>query len=259
MADKKVSVGTKSKEKIVGIKPEDLGAVSGSRVIRIEYVDLDSLQDHRAERNAKRHRIDELDASMRRHGYAAPIMVDEGTQRIVAGHGRVETLVARRAAGREAPDGVHVKDGRWLVPVVRGIAFRDPREAMSYLLADNQIQMLAGYDWHELNEIAKHVAETPEGLAGTGFVDLKEIQSQMEREVQGILNGAEDLDDGGISGDDDSNGEGSDGKAAVNIKFGQYSFAVERAAWTVWLDDVRLASGFDEESIKEEVRSRLGL
>ena len=82
MADKKVSVGTKSKEKIVGIKPEDLGAVSGSRVIRIEYVDLDSLQDHRAERNAKRHRIDELDASMRRHGYAAPIMVDEGTQRI---------------------------------------------------------------------------------------------------------------------------------------------------------------------------------
>ena len=189
MSERKVPGKVKTKEQapIVGVKPEDLGAVDGSRVIRIEYVDLDDLADHRAERNAKRHRIDELDASMRRHGYAAPIMVDEGTQRIVAGHGRVDTLVTRRAAGREAPDGVHVRDGKWLVPVVRGIAFKDSTEAASYLLADNQIQMLAGYDWHELNEIAKIVAESPEGLLGTGFIDMKEIEAQMEREVQGVL------------------------------------------------------------------------
>lgn len=188
MSERKISkVKTKEQTQIVGVKPEDLGAVEGSRVIRIEYVDLDDLTDHRAERNAKRHRIDELDASMRRHGYAAPIMVDEGTQRIVAGHGRVDTLVTRRAAGREAPDGVHVRDGKWLVPVVRGIAFKDSTEAASYLLADNQIQMLAGYDWHELNEIAKIVAESPEGLLGTGFIDLKEIEAQMDREVQAAL------------------------------------------------------------------------
>jgi hypothetical protein len=202
MSERKVSGQVKQKEhtKIVGVKPEDLGATSGQRVIRIEYVDLDTLADHRAERNAKRHRIDELDASMRRHGYAAPIMVDEGTQRIVAGHGRVDTLVNRRAAGREAPDGVHIRDGKWLVPVVRGIVFKDPTEAMSYLLADNQIQMLAGYDWHELNEIAKVVAESPEGLIGTGFIDMKEIEAQMEREVKGLLDDGK----GDESGGDDS-------------------------------------------------------
>jgi hypothetical protein len=195
MSERKVpgKVKTKEQSQIVGVKPEDLGAVDGSRVIRIEYVDLDDLADHRAERNAKRHRIDELDASMRRHGYAAPIMVDEGTQRIVAGHGRVDTLVTRRAAGREAPDGVHVRDGKWLVPVVRGIAFKDSTEAASYLLADNQIQMLAGYDWHELNEIAKIVAESPEGLLGTGFIDIKEIEAQMEREVQAALGTGRDV------------------------------------------------------------------
>ena len=195
MSERKVpgqQVKQKEQTKIIGVKPEDLGAVAGSRVIRIEYVDLDSLTDHRAERNAKRHRIDELDASMRRHGYAAPIMVDEGTQRIVAGHGRVDTLVSRRAVGREAPDGVHIRDGKWLVPVVRGIAFKDPTEAMSYLLADNQIQMLAGYDWHEMNEIAKIVAESPEGLVGTGFVSMAEIEAQMEREVNAFIGSGPD-------------------------------------------------------------------
>jgi len=192
MSERKVPGQKKKEQKIVGVKPEDLGAVAGSRVIRIEYVDLDALSDHRAERNAKRHRIDELDASMRRHGYAAPVMIDEGTERVVAGHGRIDTLITRRSAGREAPDGVHVRDGKWLVPVVRGIAFKDPTEAMSYLLADNQIQMLAGYDWHELNEIAKVVADSPEGLVGTGFVDLKEIEAQMEREVKDLI-GDEDV------------------------------------------------------------------
>jgi hypothetical protein len=205
MSERKVPGQVKQKEqtKIVGVKPEDLGAVPGQRVIRIEYVDLDSLIDHRAERNAKRHRIDELDASMRRHGYAAPIMVDEGTQRIVAGHGRVDTLVTRRAAGREAPDGVHIRDGKWLVPVVRGIAFKDPTEAMSYLLADNQIQMLAGYDWHEMNEIAKIVAESPEGLVGTGFVSMAEIEAQMEREVQGVLGNGDTNENGQLPDDEE--------------------------------------------------------
>jgi hypothetical protein len=260
MSERKVSGQVKQKEhtKIVGVRPEDLGAVPGQRVIRIEYVDLDSLSDHRAEKNAKRHRLDELDASMRRHGYAAPIMVDEGTQRIVAGHGRVDTLITRRAAGREAPDGVHVRDGKWLVPVVRGIAFKDSTEAMSYLLADNQIQMLAGYDWHELNEIAKVVAESPEGLVGTGFVDLKEIEAQMEREVQGVLDQEPD-DPGSLPEDDEDSNEGIDGKSDVMFKFGQHSFTVSRDKWIKWLDDIRLSGGFDKESIVSTVRERLGL
>lgn len=261
MSERKVSGQVKKKEhtKITGVRPEDLGVVTGQRVIRIEYVDLDELHDHRAERNAKRHRVDELDASMRRHGYAAPIMIDEGTQRIVAGHGRLDTLVARRSAGREAPDGVHVRDGKWLVPVVRGIAFKDATEAMSYLLADNQIQMLAGYDWHELNEIAKQVAETPEGLLGTGFVDMKEIEAQMERDVAGLLAGAEDGGNGPSLDDAPDVSDSDDGKADVTFKFGPYSFTVPREKWTAWHDSVRMESGFDKASIVASVRERLGV
>jgi hypothetical protein len=171
----------------------------------------------------------------------------------------VDTLVTRRAAGREAPDGVHIRDGKWLVPVVRGIAFKDPTEAMSYLLADNQIQTLAGYDWHEMNEIAKIVAESPEGLVGTGFVSMAEIEAQMEREVQGVLNQGGDDGSERLPDNDEGANEGIDGKSDVMFKFGQHHFTVPRDRWIKWLDDVRLSGGFDKESIVNTVREKLGL
>ena len=54
---------------------------------------------------------------------------------------------AGSASGAEAPQGVQVADdGQWLVPVQRGIAFRDEGEAQAYLVADNRHVELGGWD-----------------------------------------------------------------------------------------------------------------
>jgi hypothetical protein len=232
MAERDISGSPRKKKHtgaLVGLRPDEIEAAPGARVIRIEYVSLDDLADHRAAKNAKKHRLDQIDASMRRHGYTAPIMIDEGTQSIVAGHGRIDTLVERKLAGREPPDGVIVRDGTWLVPVVRGISFKDPVEAMSYLMADNRIQELAGYDWNETREIAALVEQSAEGLDGTGFASLEEIAAQADREVNEILSshGDDDTrDEQRLPDDDDDNGvldaSGESQHSLPHIRFGPH-------------------------------------
>ena len=57
----------------------------------IEYLPLSHLQV--APRNPKRHALDQLGASIGRFGYVEPIIVDERTGRLVAGHGRRDSLL----------------------------------------------------------------------------------------------------------------------------------------------------------------------
>src|SRR5438309_327372 len=66
--------------------------------------------------------------------------------RLVAGHGRVETLQEAKAAGMDAPDGVRVDGDRWLVPVVRGWASRNDDEASAVLVASNRLTEMATWD-----------------------------------------------------------------------------------------------------------------
>lgn len=74
---------------------------------------------------------------------------------MVAGHGRVEQLVARKQSGQPAPERIEVKGEEWLVPVIRGIEFKDEKEAEAYLLADNQTTILGGWNENLLTEILK--------------------------------------------------------------------------------------------------------
>ena len=62
-----------------------------SETTRIEYVPLDQLK--KAPRNPKAH-SDDIKTSIGRFGYVEPIVVDERTGCIVAGHGRREALLA---------------------------------------------------------------------------------------------------------------------------------------------------------------------
>jgi len=200
-----VTVKVKKNQPLVGVSPEELHAVAGARVIKIDYISLDDLHARRAPKNAKKHRLDELNASMRRFGYTAPPMINEATGTLIAGHGRLDTLMERRRSGQPPPDGVFERDGKWLVPLVRGVSFATDVEALAYIMADNRLTEIGGYDWHLLREMAVDVAASGEGLLGTGFVSVGEIEAQMEREVQALLG------QGGEIGDGES---GADGKAA---------------------------------------------
>jgi site-specific DNA-methyltransferase (adenine-specific) len=139
----------------------------GPSRLSVEYLPLSGLQA--APRNPKVHDVEALTASLGRFGFVAPVIVDDATGRLVAGHGRVEALECAKAAGARPPDRVRVEGAEWLVPVIRGVEFAGPREAEAYLLADNQLAMGAG--WGEgLEEMLRELRDA-DALAGTGFTD----------------------------------------------------------------------------------------
>jgi hypothetical protein len=133
----------------------------------IEYLDLAQIAE--ADRNPKTHAADDLEASIQRFGFVEPITMDERTEKLVAGHGRLHELQRSQAAGDPPPDGVRQDSaGNWLAPVVRGWASTDDLEADAYLLASNHITELGG--WAD-PDLAVMLADLALGgkLSGTGF------------------------------------------------------------------------------------------
>ena len=135
----------------------------------IEYVPVDELVA--APKNPKTHALDQLQASMLRFQFTEPCLIDERTGRLVAGHGRVEALREAQAAGLDAPDGVQVKNGVWLVPVVRGWASTSDEEASAYVIASNRLTEVGGWNDAELADVLTDLAALPDGLVGVGYSD----------------------------------------------------------------------------------------
>lgn len=106
--------------------------------MRIEYTPILAIMAW--PRNPKAHDEAEMDASIERFGFNDPPALDETSGHLVEGHGRVEALERRRKSGAEPPARVRVaEDGGWLVPVVRGVSFRDELEAEAYVVAHNRV------------------------------------------------------------------------------------------------------------------------
>jgi hypothetical protein len=132
--------------------------------VRIEYVPLDEIE--RWPRNPKQHDVATLKESLTRFGFVAPIVMDDRLGRIVAGHGRLEALLALKAEGGEAPARVKVgKGGAWSAPVLRGVSFESEREAEAYLLADNRLVELGGWDEKGLTDMLANL----EDVRGIGW------------------------------------------------------------------------------------------
>lgn len=116
--------------------------------IRLEFLPLSKIR--RARRNPKEHDLGAIHTSIEQHGFTAPLLMDERTGNLVAGHGRLEALEQRRRSGKPAPLRIQVKGDEWLVPVIRGLRFANDAEAEAYLLADNHIVELGGWNETEL-------------------------------------------------------------------------------------------------------------
>jgi hypothetical protein len=153
--------------------PED-----GDLPVRIEYVPLGSLKLH--PRNPKDHDLGALAASFGRFGFVAPIIVDERSGYIAAGHGRYRALLAMKQQRQPPPARVReTGDGEWLVPVVRGVEFRDADAAAGYLVADNRLVILGGWKQDELASLLKELGEK-DALAGTGY-DGDDVDALLKR------------------------------------------------------------------------------
>ncbi len=145
--------------------------------ISIQYMPLSELRV--ADRNPKMHSGMVLDESIERFGYVQPITLNEATGKLVAGHGRLESLSRRKAAGAPPPERVELReDGEWLIPVVRGISFADEREAQAYLLADNRISEIGGWNYVDLDSTLKEIGN----LTGSGFseAEMRDINAKAE-------------------------------------------------------------------------------
>lgn len=160
---------------------------------RLEYVPLDDLTP--ADRNAKGHAPEVIAASIGRFGYMEPVILDERTGQLVAGHGRREDLIARRDAGEDAPDGVRVRAGAWLVPVVRGWSSTDDAEAMAAGIALNRTVEAGGWDRDELASMLSDLADAPAGFEGVGF-DQSYLDDLLHRqEIERRQQEMNDVDD----------------------------------------------------------------
>lgn len=160
--------------------------------IRIEYIPLSEIV--RWPRNPKDHDLGQLHTSFERWGFTAPLLRDEGTGRLVAGHGRVEGLEQRKAQGLKPPERILLReDGEWLVPVIVGVQFASEREAEAYLVADNRLAELGG--WHQdqlLEVLAEHASRGEGALRGMGY-DEEDIEAL--RIAQGENTSTEDTED----------------------------------------------------------------
>lgn len=158
---------------------------------RVEYVPLAEVQ--RWPRNPKKHDEPGIDASLERFGFTEPLILDEKSGKLVAGHGRLEALQRRKAAGKTPPARIAMKGQDWMVPVVRGVAFKDVAEAEAYLLTSNRLVEIGGWDEAGLADILRDLSDTST-LLGTGFqqTDLDALDREVAAATAPVVGASPD-------------------------------------------------------------------
>lgn len=151
--------------------------------IRVEYLDFEEVVAW--PRNPKDHDLHEIRKSFYRFGFIKPVLIDEGTGRLVAGHGRLDTLQVLRERGIEPPRGVQEVEGRWLIPVLRGVEFDNPAEAEAFLLADNRLSEIGGWKQDLLDVMIEEMCDVDGLLEGTGFEEAG-IDKILEKEKESL-------------------------------------------------------------------------
>ena len=139
--------------------------------LHIEYIPLSKLK--RWPRNPKEH-SDQLEHSITELGFVEPLIIDETTGQLVAGHGRLEFLQKMQDSGKEIPQNIKLVEGEWAVPTVRGVEFESIEAAEKFLLSTNLLPAAGGWNDAELEEMLKDV--TPFGIE----VNLDDVEVEVE-------------------------------------------------------------------------------
>lgn len=212
--------------------------------IKVEYIPLADIVE--ADINPKDHDIGQIYQSIKRFGFTQPIMMNENTGKLLAGHGRLQTLQQMKQGGEKVPARIKEKDGQWLVPVLKGIAFEDDMEAQAYLIADNRLTELGGWNTGELVDTLQELVEGGLSLDGVGydFDDLETMVTQIED--SGIFD-VEVLPDA----DDD--------ETSVNVTIGRYRFKVEPEDFYAWEERIaEMLGSRDSDEFVDWIQEALG-
>ena len=176
--------------------------------LRMEYTSLEDLRAWPS--NPKDHDQGAIAGAIGRWGFLNPVLVDERTGLLNAGHGRLKTLTAMREQGQSPPRYVRVEpDGSWSIPVVRGWSSASDADAAARAVSDNRVQELGDWNDAALADVLTELARAGDGaLEGVGF-DGDDVDALLER-----------LGSGGYAdteGDEDE-GEGADGEGGAGAE-----------------------------------------
>lgn len=211
--------------------------------IEVQYIPLSEIVE--ADINPKDHDIGQIYQSIKRFGFTQPIMMNENTGKLLAGHGRLQTLQQMKQGGEKVPARIKEKDGEWLVPVLKGISFEDDMEAQAYLIADNRLTELGGWNTGELvDELEKLISAGLE-LDGTGY-DFDDLETMV-----GDMNSTFEVED--IPDVDDE-------ETDVKIQIGRYRFKVNPEVFYEWEERVADELGSrDSDDFVDWLRETLGI
>lgn len=212
--------------------------------IEIEYLPLSEIVE--ADSNPKDHDIGQIYQSIKRFGFTQPIMMNENTGKLLAGHGRLQTLQQMKQAGEKTPNRIKEKDDEWLVPVLKGISFEDDMEAQAYLIADNRLTELGGWNTGELVETLQDLIEGGLDLDGVGY-DFDDLESMVNQ-----------IDDTGIF-DVDVLPDADDEETSVKIVVGRYRFSIEPENFYTWEEKIsEMLGSRDSDEFVEWIQEALG-
>lgn len=219
--------------------------------LSIKYENLDDIIS--ADSNPKDHDLGVLYQSMKRFGFTNPIIMNESTGKLLAGHGRLQTLQMLRDNGEKAPDRIQVEldtDDEnieyWYVPVLYGVSIDNVSEAQAYLIADNRLTELGGWKPMDLMDSLTEILEETGNLDGTGYDldDIETILGDMERDL--------DISDDDIAINDDNETE-------VSIAVGRYKFKIDAEDFYEWEEMAQSTTNSkDVVDIAEFIKKSLG-
>jgi len=219
--------------------------------LEIRYEDLDDIIS--ADSNPKDHDLGVLYQSMKRFGFTNPIIMNESTGKLLAGHGRLQTLQMMKDNGDDAPKRIDVakdiEDDRietWYVPVLYGVSIDNVSEAQAYLIADNRLTELGGWKPMDLMDNLTEILEETGNLDGTGYDldDVEDILSDMESTTFDVSDSITELDD----------------EKEVSIAVGRYKFKVDAQDFYDWEEMAQSTTNSkDIVDIAEFIKKSLGL
>ena len=137
----------------------------------INYVALDDVKTE--DKNPKDHDIAEIIKSINRFGFVQPLLINETTGKLVAGHGRLEALKEIKDRGFLKPNGITSQKDIWYVPTIRNVSFEDDQEAEAYIIADKRLVELGGWDSDKLDQMLIDLKKSGQrSMDGIGFTEL---------------------------------------------------------------------------------------
>jgi|TARA_B100001094_G_scaffold140538_1_gene136211 hypothetical protein len=201
-----------------------------------------------ADKNPKDHDVGAIYQSMKRFGFVAFPLVNSTTDKLLAGHGRLKTLHMIKSEGEFVPANIEVTDdGDWLVPCIYSATIEDEAEAQAYLLADNRLTEIGGYNNMDLLDSLQEVIKETGSLDGTGWDldSIEDIIADMERSSFEVKE----------YGDDSVEDETS-----VQVSVGRYKFKINADEFYEWEETVKSQTQTSEvNEINDWIKNQLGL